>query len=191
MILRLLSFLAAGAAAAGALIVWASPVRANDCGGRCYTTAWQDGAQLAGVQATWDLQELGASDWPAGGFALQDLWAINANAPLEWVEVGYRRGWQGTNWTGYFWAEFIPGWGQEYYEYQVTLPLPGAVGSRHNFVINYIGNAGNGSHIFGVYIDGQCVQAAQGCESWHWPWIVTHQVGSEATQWGSVVGPTH
>lgn len=189
--IRLASFFVATLAAAAVGLVSASTAQADDCGFRCYTKAWQGGVQLAGVQATWDIQDLAAGDWPGGGFALQGLWAITNFAPLEWVEVGYRRGWQGANWTGYFWAESIADWGG-YYEYQISQPTPGPLGSPHNFMINYVGDAGNGAHIFRVYIDGLCVQSGSTpCESWHRPWIAEHDVGSEATQAGSIVGPTH
>jgi len=127
-----------------------------------------------GGRMTWRVRTLSATDWAAGGFAAQVLWAgtNNVDELARWVEVGVTHGWQGQNLFTYYSAHGNLATG-EYGEARITAVTP-VVGNTDNFLVNlqstYYGLAYVGS------VDGHGL-----IWTTHWGYSKDYQGGLEAT----------
>lgn len=168
---------------AAVLVPGRHPAFGLDCSARTYGAAQDLSApENYGVQSYIFVKDGSAYDYAAGGHINASLWegTNNSTSLSTWVEIGYSRGWNGSNILTWYWADDRPSYG--FFEHRITTPSISA-GTWHHLKILYSGN-----NTWTVFIDGSQPNNGGGVSSPNPPDSNSFEAGLESTSECSDLG---
>jgi hypothetical protein len=152
-----------------------------------------------GALAACEIEDIYAPDWNTvwfgnyRGFAFQHLYTNMGGGYGQWIEVGYRHGWDESPHDQHLliWAYYQGG---AFVRRPITNIAPGPIGKVHEYAI-YRVQSETGNWKYRVEIDGDCASATNDCYTYWAPdtKVTRALVGGETTDpdKDGMIAPTH